>query len=274
MLSVFEKDFGSYPFRRDGFTVMESIYPMEHQGAVSIGSIFNPFNSDRYDSLDLIRTMWHESAHEWWGNNVTVKDMADLWIHEAFATYAEVLAYEKLSGKAAMQKYLKDQTPGNKEAIIGKYDVNDFHLGDMYPKGALMLHTLRNLIDNDSLWFELLQGIQTHFAYQTINTHDIVNYFNEKTKTDYGYFFDQYLNKASIPELQLQFKKEGNVLHVKYKWNADVEDFNMPVKVATSKNVYTFIYPTKDWKDLELRDMKAKDFRVATDKFYVTVRRE
>jgi len=274
MLSVFENSFGKYPFRRDGFTVMQSIYPMEHQSAVSIGSIFNPINSETYDSLDIIRTLWHECAHEWWGNNVTIKDMADLWIHEAFATYAEVLAYEQLSGQAAMLKYLKEQTPGNKEAILGKYDVNDFHLGDMYPKGALLLHTLRNLIDNDSAWFDLLRSIQIHFAFQTITTIDLVNYINEKTKTDYTYFFEQYLTHASIPKLQLLFKKEGSVTHVRYRWNSEVEKFSMPVKVTTAKNVYSFIYPTKDWKDVELKGMKAKDFKVATDKFYVGVVKE
>jgi len=274
MLSVFEKDFGRYPFWRDGFTVMESIYPMEHQSAVSFGSIFNPFNSDTYDSLDLIRTMWHESAHEWWGNNVTVKDMADLWIHEAYATYAEVLAYEDLSGHDAMVTYLKNQRPGNEEAIIGQYDVNDFRLGDMYSKGALMLHTLRNLIDNDSLWFDLLRGIQTHFAYQTITTEDIIHYINDKTKTDYRYFFDQYLTRPAIPELQLKLKREGTITYVKYKWNAEAEAFRMPVKVTTAKDVYTFIYPTKDWKELKLKDMKVKDFNVDKNNFYVEVRKE
>ena len=271
MLSVFEKSFGKYPFWRDGFTVMQSIYPMEHQSAVSVGPIFNPLNSDKYDSLDVVRTMWHECAHEWWGNNVTVKDMADLWIHESFATYAEVLAYENLSGRAAMLKYLKEQTPENKEPILGQHDVNDFHLGDMYPKGALLLHTLRNLIDNDSLWIDILRGIQSHFAFQTINTRDLVNYINEKTKTDYTYFFEQYLTKASIPKLQLRFEKKGNATQVQYRWNSEVEKFNMPVKITTAKNVYAFIYPTKDWKVLELKDMKEKDFKVATDKFYVGI---
>jgi hypothetical protein len=271
MLSLFEKSFGRYPFWRDGFTVMQSVYPMEHQSAISIGSIFNPFNSDRFDSLDLIRTMWHESAHEWWGNNVTVKDMADLWIHEAFATYAEALAYEKLQGKAAMLKYLKDQKPENKEAMLGKNDVNDFRLGDIYSKGLLMLHTLRSLIDNDSLWFDLLHGIQTHFSFQTVTTHDIVSYINDKTRTDYTYFFEQYLTKASIPTLQLVFKKEGKATGVMYRWNAEVEKFDMRVKVTTAKNVYAFIYPTKDWKDLDLKDMKIKNFNVDTDNFYVDV---
>jgi len=172
-----------------------------------------------------------------------------------------------------MLKYLKEQTPRNKEAILGKYDVNDFHLGDMYPKGARLLHTLRNLIANDSLWFDLLRGIQTHFAFQTITTPDLVNYINEKTKTDYTCFFEQYLTKASIPKLQLLFRKQGNVTQVKYRWNSEVEKFNMPVKVTTAKNVYSFIYPTRDWKNLELKDMREKDFKVATDKFYIGVER-
>ena len=274
MLSLFEKSFGKYPFWRDGFTVMQSVYPMEHQSAVSIGSIFNPFNSDTFDSLDIIRTMWHECAHEWWGNHVTVKDMADLWIHEAFATYAEALAYEKLEGKAAMLKYLKEQKPGNNQAIVGKRDVNDFHLGDMYSKGVLMLQTLRNLIDNDSLWFELLRDIQIHFAFQTITTDDIVSYINEKTRTDYTFFFEQYLTKASIPKLQLVFKKEGNATRVQYRWNVEVEKFDMRVKVTTAKNVYAFIQPTKDWKYLDLKDLKIKDFKVDTDNFYVDVWRD
>jgi len=160
MLALYEKDFGVYPFQRDGFTLMESLYPMEHQGAVSFGPVYNPVNSDKWDPADLQRTAWHETAHEWWGNNITCRDMADLWIHEAFATYAEVLAYETFSGKEASLKYLKDQHPGNKEPVIGVYNVNHFHLGDMYSKGCLMLHTLRNVINNDSAWFGILKGIQ------------------------------------------------------------------------------------------------------------------
>jgi aminopeptidase N len=144
-------------------------------------------------------------------------------------------------------------------------------LGDMYSKGALMLHTLRNLIANDVAWFDLLRGIQTHFAYQTITTQDIVKYINEKTKTDYTDFFEQYLTKAPIPKLQLAFKKEGGAIQIKYRWRADVEKFNMPVKVTTSRDIFAFIYPTKEWKVLDLKNMKEKDFKVATDLFYVGV---
>lgn len=272
MLSVFEKYFGRYPFGRDGFTVMESIYPMEHQSAVTFGSLFNPFNSDKYDSVDILRTMWHESAHEWWGNNITVKDYADLWIHEAFATYAEVLAYKELNGEQAVKEYLKDQTPDNKEPIIGKYDVNDFRLGDMYSKGVLMLYTLQNVINNDRLWFDLLRDIQTHFAFQTFSTNDLVDYINRKTKTDFTHFFNQYLNYSSIPELQVKFEKHGRETFVKYKWKTDEPNFSMPIKVTTSENGYEFIHPTQEWQELNLKGMKPKDFKIDTERFYVSIK--
>ena len=269
MLALYEKDFGEYPFRRDGFTLMESLYPMEHQGAISIGSIDAPFNSDKWDPADLLRATWHESAHEWWGNSVTCKDMADFWIHEAFATYAEALAYEYFSGKKAMLKYLKAQHPENKEPIIGVYDVNNFHEGDMYPKGCLMLNTLRNVIDNDSLWFSILRGIQEHFRYQPVTTEDIVEYVNLATQKDYTPFFDQYLRHPAIPELALAIKRVGASLVVQYKWNADVRSFNMPVKATTAKNTFTFIHPTADWQTLSLQNMRPADFKVDTDDFYI-----
>jgi hypothetical protein len=268
MLSVFENCFGKYPFWRDGFTVMESIYPMEHQGAVSFGSIFSPFNSDRYDSLDLVRTMWHETAHEWWGNSITVQDMADLWIHEAFATYGEVLAYEQLKGSTAARGYLREQHPANKEAIIGRYGVNDFRLGDVYSKGVLIIHTLRNTIANDSVWFGLLRSIQLDFAYQTITTQDLVQYISDKTKTDYHYFFEQYLTKASPPELQLLISRQGAVTTVKYRWHVDVAKFNMPAKIIV-KGIYTLIHPTTEWAELKLENIKPKDIKVDHESFYI-----
>jgi aminopeptidase N len=271
MLRLYEADFGPYPFARDGFSIMESIYPMEHQSAVSIGSINNPFNSDKFDSLDLIRASWHESAHEWWGNSVSCQDMADLWIHEAFATYAEVLAYETFDGKLAALKYLHSDPPGNQQAIIGTYGVNDFHLGDMYSKGALLLHTLRNLIDNDSVWFSLLRGIQTHFAYQTVRTEDIEQYFSTATKTDYSYIFDQYLRHPAIPVLHVRMSPKGSTLHLEYKWSADVPNFRMPVKITISKSQLSFIYPNGEWQSTVLNNMKPSDFRVDTDSFYVNV---
>lgn len=269
LLSLFERSFGEYPFKKDGFTLMESLYAMEHQGAVSIGSINDPFWSDKINYRDLIKCMWHEAAHEWWGNNITGKDIADIWIHEAFASYSEVMAMELFEGKEAAQKLLKDQVPGNKQPVIGSYHVNDFRLGDVYPKGCMMLHTLRNIIDNDSTWLDLLRGLQQHFRYQTVTTEDIVGYINKSLKKDLTPFFDQYLRHAALPELQLTFKQYGDELEVQYCWKADVRGFNMPVKVTTAKNGYDFIYPEAGWKTMRLKGMKEQYFKVDTESFLV-----
>lgn len=271
LLSFFERSFGEYPFRKDGFTLMESLYPMEHQGAVSIGSINEPFWSDRINYKELTRVMWHEAAHEWWGNNITEKDIADIWIHEAFATYTEVMLMEFFEGREAAQKLLHNQVPGNKEPIIGSYGVNDFRLGDVYPKGCMMLHTLRNIIDNDSTWFSLLRGLQQQFRYQTVTTGDIVAYINKTLGKDLTPFFDQYLRHAAIPELQLKFKQNEDKLEVQYRWKADASSFNMPVKVTTTKNRFDFIYPEPVWKTITLSGMKQNDFKVDKDAFLVNM---
>ena len=273
MLALYEKNFGPYPFRRDGFTLMESFYAMEHQGAVSIGYLNWPFNSDKYDSAELTRTMWHESAHEWWGNSVTCSDYADFWIHESFATYAEFMAYENLAGPAAVKKYLEQnrQWVQNKEPIIGVYDVNNFHMGDMYPKGGLMLNTLRTLIGNDSLWYAILKGIQQEFRYRSITTEDIVGYINKATHKDYTPFFDQYLRHTALPELALTLEQDGANLRVQYKWKADVSAFNMPVKVTTAKDSFAYIYPTTAPQTITLLNMQKEDFKIDKDDFYIKV---
>jgi hypothetical protein len=271
MLSYLEKMFGEYPFKKDGFTLMESIYPMEHQGAVSIGSINQPFGSKKIPFGELKLTMWHEAAHEWWGNNITAQDIADLWIHEAFATYAEVMLTEFFEGQKASQKLLQTEIPANKEPIIGAYGVNDFRLGDVYSKGCLMLHTLRNVIDNDSTWFGLLRGLQRNFRHQTVTTGDIVRYVNKSLRKDFTAFFEQYLRHPALPELQMRFKQVGDELEIDYRWKTDVRDFNMPVKVTTSKTQSSFIYPEDEWKSMKLQGMTRKTFKVHTSDFLIKV---
>ena len=144
--------------------------------------------------------------------------------------------------------------------MIGSYNVNDFRLGDVYPKGCRMLHTLRNIIDNDSTWFNLLRGLQQHFRYQTVTTEDIVGYINKTLGKDLTSFFDQYLRHAAIPELQLKFHEDGDELEIQYRWKADVSGFNMPVKVTTSKNRFDFIYPQSDWKTISIKRNETKRF--------------
>lgn len=271
MLRLYEQAFGTYPFARDGFTLMESVYPMEHQGAVSVGKL----EGKTYNPMETLGTMWHEAAHEWWGNNVSVKDFADLWIHEGFADFATALNIPNKFSRVVLANYYKQQNPANKEPVTGVYNVNHFFysLDDAYTKGNLMLNTLRHVIHNDSAWFALLRGIQSHFQYQTITADTLIQYINRQTKTDYTYFFTQYLQQLDIPELQVQLKQLGDNLQLRYRWVASVPGFRLPIQVTKASHRYDFIYPTTNWQMLVLPGMDAADFAVAgKDKFYVQVR--
>ena len=259
MLGLYQKDFGAYPFPLDGYALVESPYGMEHQSAVSIGTYSNPQTQGPVDTSELQRMLWHESAHEWWGNAVTCSDYADFWIHESIASYTEVLCFENFYGQSAAEKYLLEQHSDNREPIIGFYGVNDFHTGDMYPKGTRMMATLRCVINNDSLFFGMLQALQKHFAYQSVNSDDVIQFINKVTGTDYSYFFNQYLRYQSIPTLHLSLKPSGNGLDIRYQWKADVTDFRLPVKVSSGKAQF-FIYPSSEWKTLHLDNTKAEDF--------------
>jgi hypothetical protein len=273
MLAVYEKDFGPYPFKRDDFNLLESLYPMDHQGAVSAGIFVSPFDGRTADSAGTRWTMWHESAHEYWGNSVGCSDYADMWIHESFADDAEFLNNESLVGREAALKHLEEEHPENKEPIIGIYNVNNFHGGDMYLKGSLLLETLRDVIDNDSLWFSTLRRIQARFRYQAVTTEDIVGYFNTATGTDYTYFFDQYLRHPHIPVLEYYFQNDRDRLSVNYRWVADVPNFHMPLKATVARDSMAFIYPTASWQRLELvKGMIANDFHIDTVSFYMEAR--
>lgn len=269
MLACFEQHFGRYPFPRDGFTLLESPYPMEHQSGVCIGKIKEGMR------LDYSPLVWHESAHEWWGNSLSCKDIADMWIHEAFATYAEALMMECDQGKEAGVAYLdtqKDQV-NNREPVTGVYNVNHIHydIGDMYTKGSLMLNTFRFVLDNDTLWFNLLKDIQQHFRYQTLSSDELVSYICLRTGTDYTWFFDQYLKYTSLPKLEISLKERGDNLQVMYRWQTDVPGFKMPVKVTVTPELFNFIYPTTTWQMITLKQMKEEDFAVDEDHFYIQV---
>ena len=274
MLALYERRFGPYPFQRDAYCLLESVYAMEHQSAVTFGMINSPATTSSYDSTELLRTIWHESSHEWWGNSVTCRDMADLWIHESFATYSEVLCYEAFNGKEAALKYMKSEAPGNKKPIIGTYNVNDFHLGDMYMKGALLLNTLRNVVNNDSLWFSTLRGLQDKFRYQTVDSKAVIDYFNTATGKNYTAVFDQYLKHPRIPQLCLRPRQEGDDLQVEYRWDTDVTGFDMPVRVSGSGGGWELIYPTNEWKTARILKTRKKNFEVDRDGFYIGLKME
>lgn len=206
MLKTFEKYFGPYPFPKDGFKIVESPHAMEHQSCVAIHSdyFYDADDSGIWSDLpeDDINysVVLHESAHEWWGNNVSCTDNAELWIHEAFATYAEALFVEDHYGYEAGQRYInamKHQVL-NQYPIQGKSGVNHIHydITDMYTKGAIMLNELRRRIDNDEIWFSILKGIQQDFRYSSITTTQVIDYINIKTGRNLDDFFDQWLYKT------------------------------------------------------------------------------
>lgn len=276
MLTAFENYFGKYPFYEDGFKLIETPYlGMEHQSAISYGN--NYLNGYKGTSRSEIGLKFdyiiiHESAHEWWGNSVTANDAADLWIHESFACYAEALYVEYYYGKNESIKYINASKTGikNENPITGIFNVNK-RGPNIYAKGSLVLNTLRSVINNDSLWFDILKGIQKKFYHKTIDGKDIFEYINKKSGKNYNYFFDQYFKNAAIPELDLLIEKKGNKTILKYKWNTDVKDFKMPVKITTSKNKFEFIYPGTEMKEMEI-NLNPEDLKAAENLFYMNVK--
>ena len=262
ILSLYQNDFGPYPFVKDGFALVESPYGMEHQSAVSVGPYLSLQNGKPSDSTELTRILWHETAHEWWGNSLTCSDYAEFWIHESFASYAEILCIEAFEGQVTALKYLQGQASENKSPIIGFYGVNDFHMGDMYSKGARMIATLRATLNNDSVFFAMLRGLQRQYKYQVLTTSQVVDFVNQATAADYRYLFDQYLRYPAIPKLDLQLTPMGKDLQVRYKWTADVSNFRLPVQILKGRDGQTMIFPTTQWQSLVVKNCKPKAFSV------------
>lgn len=276
MMGLFEKYFGPYPFKRDGYKLVESPHlGMEHQSAVAYGNKFQQGYKGTASSLEGLLfdfIIIHETAHEWWGNSVTSKDIADMWIHEGFGAYSEAVYIEGLYGYESGQRYLvgKKQDVRGDRPILGVYGMNTEGSGDMYPKGALMLNTLRHAINNDSLWFSILRGIHETYKYQTIHTDSIVNFVNRKTGTNFSYLFDQYLKYPKIPELDLYIIVKGASVKLSYRWIADVADFRLPAKIKT-KNGWEMIVPTTAWQSMQLDGTDLQELTADDNKFYIRV---
>lgn len=278
MMECFEKHFGPYPFPRDGYKLVESPHlGMEHQSAVAYGNNYvqgyrGTGSSDVGVKFDFI--IIHETAHEWWGNSVTARDIADMWIHESFGAYAEAVYVESLFGYEEAMKYVngKKSNVQNRDPIIGIYNVHKRGAGDMYDKGQLVLNTLRHVIGDDDLWWEIVRGLAVDFRHSIVTADDVFGYINKKAGKDYGYFYDQYFKKSKIPVLELMLTKSGEDVTLRYRWGADVEGFAMPVKVTTAKGTTSFIYPTTSSQTLNLNGLNPDDFRVAEEMFYVDVR--
>jgi aminopeptidase N len=275
MLACFEHWFGPYPWYRDGYKLIETEHlGMEHQSAVAYGNHYQ----NGYRGRDLSKTgfglKWdfiivHESAHEWFGNSLTAKDPADMWIHEAFANYAENLYTECQDGKAAGAAYVigTRQLVTNDRPVVGHFNVNKEGSGDMYYKGGNMLHTIRQLVDNDEKWRTVLRGLNKTFFHKVVSGTEVEAYFSKATGIDLSKVFDEYLTTTMIP--QLQYRISGSTLT--YKWADVVPGFAMPVKVSLSDGATSLIHPTESWQTAKL-SLKSPDTFHVDENFYVTAR--
>lgn len=249
ILKNFEELFGTYPWYRDGFRLVESPYAgMEHQSAIAYGSGYKEQRGDQVDYIIL-----HETAHEWWGNSVTVNDLADVWIQEGFATYAEALYYEKVNGYSAYENHLAfyKLVIRNKYPVVSEHDRRCFHAkrnADVYMKGAWILHTLRRHMGNDELFMQIIKGFGIENKRKMVDSQDFVDYVNLKTGKDYSWFFDQYLHQNEAPELLVNY--DGDQFY--YKWHNTKENFNqLGIKVKTLEGS-KLITPTSEWQSIKL----------------------
>ncbi|MEP1304942.1 MAG: M1 family metallopeptidase [Balneola sp.] len=267
-IEAFEYWFGPYPFYEDSYKLVEAPYlGMEHQSSVTYGNGYE----NGYLGRDLSSTGWglkfdfiivHESGHEWFANNITYKDVADMWIHESFTHYSEYLFLEYHFGKQAAREYARGVRLSiqNDRPIIGIYNVNYEGSSDMYYKGGNMLHTIRQIIGNDELWREILRGLNKEFYHQIVTTEQIENFIIEKSSKDLQSVFDQYLRDYRVPVLEYFFRENKLV----YRWNNAVSNFNMPVKVyVDGKEV--MLKPTTGWNAIP---SSGKELKVDID-YYV-----
>ena len=277
MLDCFEKYFGRYPFWNDGYSLVESPYlGMEHQSAIAYGNNFsNGYygNTDYIDGLDFDFIIIHETGHEWWGNSITTNDIADMWIHEGFCTYSEVLYVECIYGYNTMLSYVNNQKKNvlNDKPIIGPYNVNKRGSTDMYAKGSLILHTLRTLFQNDILWFDLIKNISLEFKHKIINSKDIIKYISSFANKDFTIFFDQYLYNKNLPQFQYKLQKVGRNYSLLYRWEA-IDYFDMPVLINFGKEDI-WIYPNNEWKEYNIGDFDPYFFNVRDDLLFIDVKK-
>ena len=272
MMDCFESKFGKYPFWEDGYKLVETPYlGMEHQSAVAYGNKYMKgyLGSDISGTgigmlFDYITI--HETGHEWFGNSITSKDIADMWIHEGFTTYSETIFVECLHGYDKAMKYITGQqmSVSNRKPVIGIFGVNKEGSGDMYFKGALMLNTLRHVVNDDAKWWKILLKYSETYKKQVIDTETVVSFYNKETGMDLTPVFDQYLRHKNIPVLQLRMS--GNKLE--YRWDTDVKNFAMPVGI-TAGNKEIRLNATNEWQQATDAVTSLDEVAVQRTKYYV-----
>ena len=275
MLKCFEYWFGPYPFYEDGYKLVESPHlGMEHQSAVAYGNKY----ANGYLGTDLSHTGWglkwdyiivHESGHEWFANSITTRDIADMWVHEGFTDYAETLYTECLFGKKAANEYCQGlrENIDNDIPIIGHYGVNQEGSGDMYYKGANMIHTIRQVINDDILFRNILRGLNKTFYHQAITSKQVEEYISKKSGKDLSKIFDQYLRTVNIPVLEYKISKNK----IDFRWTNCEDGFNMPVKINTGKSQW--ITPAADWQSLKLPTTHDGETFSVDKNFYINTKK-
>jgi aminopeptidase N len=274
MMAAFEHWFGPYFFYEDSYKLVQVPYlGMEHQSSVTYGNQWKK----GYLGKDLSGTGWglkfdflliHESGHEWFANNITYKDIADMWVHEGFTSYSENLFLDYHYGTEASEAYVQGLRANikNDRPVIGTYNVNAEGSGDMYYKGSNLLHTIRQLVNDDEKWRQILRGLNKDFYHQTVTTAQIENYMAEKSGLELQIVFDQYLRTTMIPAFE--YKMEANGLQ--YRYTNVIDGFTMPIRVLVdSKKVW--LKPTAAWKTAS--DYKNAETIEVDSNFYVSTKK-
>lgn len=273
-LKAFEHWFGPYPFYEDGFKLVEAPHlGMEHQSAVAYGNGFQ----NGYRGRDLSGSGWglkwdfiivHEVGHEWFGNNITTKDIADMWVHEGFTNYSETLFTEYYYGKEAGSDYCigTRRLIENDKPIIGPYGVNQEGSSDMYYKGGNMLHTIRYVINDDEKFRSILRGLNSNFYHKIVTTQEVEGYMSEQSGKDLSKIFDQYLRTTMIPVLEYKFTGDN----MYYRWDNCVKGFNMSVKLDA---INDWLKPTTEWQTTAVTAGILKNGLKVDRNFYITVKK-
>ncbi len=284
MLRCFEHWFGPYPFYEDGYKLVESPHlGMEHQSAVAYGNGYQNGYRGRDLSDTGVGLKWdfilvHESGHEWFGNNISSKDVADMWVHEGFTNYSETLYTGCEVGEEFATTYNVGCRAliGNREPIIGHYSVNKEGSGDMYYKGGSMLHTIRSVIDDDEKFRQILRGLNKTFWHQTVTTKQVEDYVSKEASIDFSKVFDQYLRTTDIPVLEVSMvekkAKKGREKQLQYRWTNCVKGFDLPLLVQLEPGKWSWIRPTTERQSAVCKLISLDDFSV-DKRFYVKVKK-
>jgi aminopeptidase N len=256
MMEAFEYWFGPYPFYGDGYKLVEAPHlGMEHQSAIAYGNQYK----NGYLGRDLSGSGWglkwdfiivHESGHEWFANNITTNDIADMWVHEGFTNYSETLFTEYFYGKKAAEDYISGirKDIQNDKPIIGYYGVNNEGSGDMYNKGGNMIHTIRKIIGDDKKFRTILRGLNSNFYHKTVNSQDIEQYISEAAGMDFSSIFNQYLRTTKIPTVEYYLTKKK----LYYRWKDAIDNLYLPIEVNTDEKKSIKIIPSNEWKAIKI----------------------